>query len=582
MKMQQLTNYILLCLFVSLLIFLAGCKSADPCPENPAIGNIGSVINTKMDDRLPIVVNDTLFFTSTREDIHPGEQIFKSLLSKNEMGYPAIETALPLQNYPNTGSPTFFFDEYGYKELYFASTAPGDKIGNRDIYKSDFINGKWTSPKPVKELNTQHYESHPFISKDGKIIIFSSDRPGGFGQTDLYYSKRNPDGSWGAAQNLGENINTPYEEISPMIDPAGNLYFSSKGYRERAGYDIIKAYKNNELWERPFIFPFPINTEFDETGPAVWHGKLILSSKRRGGCGGYDIYAFDNCGPVIMEGNIENNSAPVSLKGRFEILLPNGDIVETQPVNENGSFRFPLSPFETYTLRYVNDCIPDAELLQDVEVPCSDTSVVKLVLNLPMPAEMNVFFLEKKNVPFFVTGYYLPNTSENLDALRLKFSYNLIGNNDSTRYIERPGKDYDEYARVVDSTLKEAEEFILKKAKYLLGDCLSSEAKLKIKVNGYADPRPLPKSSKYDGVEIDDLDFNVQVSRGKIMDNRLLSILRAYYTAKELQKRLQKNDDFNDIRDRVVWEVSGRGIDKQESLPNQFRRCVSLELGIEE
>lgn len=580
-EIMNIHNYIKVFILVIIAI-ISGCRSADPCPENPAIGNIGSIINTKLDDRLPIIVNDTLFFTATREDINPGEQIYKSYLSKRLISQPIMDISLPLQNYPNTGSPSFYYDEYGYNELYFASVAPGDRRGNRDIFKSVFRNGKWATPLAVKELNTEHYESHPFVSKDGSVIVFSSDRPGGYGQTDLYMSKRLPDGSWSVPKNLGESVNTPFEEISPMIDPIGNLYFASKGYQQKSGYDIIKAYKMGDFWDNPLILPFPINTEFDETGPAVWQDKLILSSNRRGGCGGYDIYFFENCGPVFIEGKIDKTNSPVSLAGVFEIVSKSGEILETHLVNADGSFQFPLTPFSDYTLRYVNDCLPDIEIAQPVIVPCSDTSTVKMILNLPLPPEMDIFYLEQKNLPFFVTGYYLPNTTENLEALRLKFSYNLIGNHDSTRYIERPGKEYDEYARAVDRVMKDAENFILKKSKYLQGKCLSAKAMMKIKVNGFADPRPIGKASKYDGIEINDSEFGIQVSRGTAMDNDLLSLLRAYYTAKELQNRLIKYDDFFSVRKKIRWEVSGKGVDTREALSNDLRRRVSLEVGIEE
>ncbi len=574
---------ILIVTLLSALVFsLFGCKSVDPCPENPAIGNIGSVINTERDDRLPSIVNDTMFFTSLREDISDEEQIYKSLLKKDEMDWPLLDTSLPLLDYPKTGSPSFHYDDNAVKEIFFASAAPGDERGNRQIFSAVYNDGKWSTPIEIDEINTESYESHPSISRDGTTLVFSSDRPGGFGQTDLYVSRRNNDGTWSEPQNLGEKINTPMAEISPLIDPDGNLYYASKGYRRRTGYDIVKARPEGDLWANPEVFPFPVNTEFDETGPAVWRDMMIISSDRRGGCGGYDIYWFDNCGPVFLEGKIEREDSPVSMEGRIEVLNESGSTAESYPVDENGGFRFTLIPYEDYSLRYVNECMPDINITQQLTAPCSDSSTVKMILNIPAPAELNVFYLEKKNVPFFVTGYYLPNTSENLEALRLKFSYNLIGKSDSTKYIEKPGPEYDNYAKVVDRVMKDAERFILKKIDYLIGGCLSEGTELNINVTGFADPRPISKSGKYDGVEIDDPDFDLRISRGAQMNNELLSTLRAYFTAKELQSRIRKYDEYSSVRNLINWSVSGSGVDEREALSNDLKRRVSIEAGIDE
>ncbi|MCK7535860.1 MAG: hypothetical protein MZV63_35185 [Marinilabiliales bacterium] len=69
---------------------------------------------------------------------------------------------------------------------------------------------RWQPARKLKkEINTKYWEAHGFITEDGSTMIFSSDRPGGFGGLDLYTSKLEQDGEWGKPVNMGPEINTP-------------------------------------------------------------------------------------------------------------------------------------------------------------------------------------------------------------------------------------------------------------------------------------------------------------------------------------------------------------------------------------
>lgn len=124
------------------------------------------------------------------------------------------------------------FEDYypvvtGSGNLYFNSQRSGP--GTNDIYCSKKVNHKYT--KPVKmpgPINTQYREFDAFLTQDEKMIIFSSDRPGGTGGADLYVSWKNADGTWSEPRNLGEKINSEYSEYgASLTSDSKYLFFTS-------------------------------------------------------------------------------------------------------------------------------------------------------------------------------------------------------------------------------------------------------------------------------------------------------------------------------------------------------------------
>src|SRR5690606_13047499 len=108
------------------------------------------------------------------------------------------------------------------KFLVFTDCGGRKGYGSCDIFYSENIKGQWTPAKNIRSpINTSHWESQPSLSADGSEIYFCSSRPGGFGDSDIWVSKRNQDGTWGTPENLGENINTASAEQSPFIHPDG-------------------------------------------------------------------------------------------------------------------------------------------------------------------------------------------------------------------------------------------------------------------------------------------------------------------------------------------------------------------------
>lgn len=579
---MKIEKIILSAFLLIIILVMNSCKAVDPCPEQAAKGNVGGLFNTMNEEYSPSFLNDTLYYTSLAAGKKSGEKIYLSHFKNNSFTFPILDTALPIYKIQNSGLPTFFENKIkGEVELFFAGVSEVAGRVNRDIYTAILKNGKWSEPKALTAINTANYESHPAISPDGKILAFTSDRTGTVGDIDIYLSFRNSDGTWSEPINAGLNINTEKTEISPHITSDGSLYYASKGFAGEGGFDIMASKFEGENLANPAVLPFPINTEWDETGPYIYKDMIYLASDRRGGCGGKDLYAFTLCGPVILEIKIDAENSDLPLEGTFVLLDEGRNEISKFDVDGTGFLRIPLSAGESYIIQYFNACVPQYVPEQRITAPCDDQSTVKLIANFIIPDELEQFDFERYEVPFFVSGYYMPITQENLNDLKTKFQYNMIGNTPDTKYIENPASSYDQYSPVVEMALKQAADFIFNIIKNLKNTCLEGNSKkIVIKVTGYADPRMISDIARYQDESIQDEEVEFAIERGAKMDNLLLSQLRAYFTAKQFVNYLKQYKEFDEFADKLQWQIIGMGIDKNENRENLLKRRVNIEIGV--
>ncbi|MBE0675643.1 MAG: OmpA family protein [Bacteroidales bacterium] len=163
----------------------------------------------------------------------------------------------------------------GFPEMYTNSiTADGRFLvvnvftgASGSLYYSRRTGERWSKltrfPKPV---TTKYWEAHGFISPDGQRLWFTSNRPGGMGELDIYVTKQTTPGSWSDPVNMGSIINTPYNDNAPFMDEKdGTLWFSSEGHSGIGGYDIFKSVSDGQRWSKPVILPYPVNTTGDNT-----------------------------------------------------------------------------------------------------------------------------------------------------------------------------------------------------------------------------------------------------------------------------------------------------------------------------
>ena len=131
------------------------------------------------------------------------------------------------------------------------------------ILKAVFLEGEWTNIEDFPYNSDEYSNSHPNLSRDGKMLFFSSDRPGGFGQSDIYVCLW--DGSkWGEPTNLGAMVNTAGREVAPVFAFNEKLYFSSDGHAGMGGLDVFYTTKNGSNWAQPSNMKSPINSNKDD------------------------------------------------------------------------------------------------------------------------------------------------------------------------------------------------------------------------------------------------------------------------------------------------------------------------------
>ena len=156
------------------------------------------------------------------ETMHLGDRYLK----RTETGWSQLQSLEPpivsndsmyIMRLSSSVNGTFYFDTYKENDLTFP------------IRYSRFIDGKHEEPIALpKTINTGTFLSHPFIAPDESYLLFDAKREDGFGDSDIYISFKQKDGTWGNAINLGDKINTGAWEASASITPDGKYLFFSR------------------------------------------------------------------------------------------------------------------------------------------------------------------------------------------------------------------------------------------------------------------------------------------------------------------------------------------------------------------
>lgn len=125
--------------------------------------------------------------------------------------------------------------------LYFVSSRKGGK-GRMDVYRSRIVDGRYTDPENLgSSINTEFAESNPYIAPDESYLIFTShNRPNGYGKYDLYISFHKADGSWTAARNMGDQINSKNNESTPNLSHDGKYFFFTSARNSHVSYSDLK------------------------------------------------------------------------------------------------------------------------------------------------------------------------------------------------------------------------------------------------------------------------------------------------------------------------------------------------------
>lgn len=214
----------------------------------------------------PVLTADSKKLLFTKRDgleNYQTEDIFVSFFDE-DLGWSKPEgISDKINTYYNEGTCTISAD--GNILIYTSCDAP-DSFGSCDLYVAYKVNGQWQRSQNMgKNVNSRSWDSQPSLSADGRILFFSSNRRGGYGGNDIWYSLRMPDGSWSEAKNLGPVINTPKDEVSPFIYFNNEiLFFASNGHEGFGGMDIFVSRVVNGEFSTPENLGYPINDHQDQ------------------------------------------------------------------------------------------------------------------------------------------------------------------------------------------------------------------------------------------------------------------------------------------------------------------------------
>lgn len=278
-------------------------------PVNVKIKNLGPVINSKYPEYVPVISADesTLIFTSRRDNTTGGKrdkthnnQFMEDIYISTKSDDSTWTTPVSVGNLINTEDHDACagISPDGQKMFIYKSVKGIKKSG--DLYYSELKGKIWSAPKSLgPNINSPDWEPSVSVTADEKLLFFSSDRKGGLGGTDIYVSKKLPNGEYGPAKNLGPKVNTKYDDDAPFIHVDGRtLYFSSKGHNSMGGFDIFYVTVNPETGlpiSEPQNIGYPINTAGDDIY-FVWSAdgkRAYFSSEREGGYGDKDIYCLE-------------------------------------------------------------------------------------------------------------------------------------------------------------------------------------------------------------------------------------------------------------------------------------------------
>lgn len=375
-------------------------------PVNVIFENLGSEINSIAPDYYPYISSDENFlvFTSKRTantgniidiDGFNTADIFSSNFI-NKWGKP--KRLATIINSPLSEDCTGLTADGNTMMIHYEH----EKLMG-DILISDLKGKSFLRPMNASQvINSEKEESAACLSPDKQTMFFASNREGGEGSKDLYYSRKLPSGDWSEAINLGSNVNTLYDENYPYIAPDGEtLYFCSVGHNSMGGYDIFKAKwdKDTYTFSKPENIGFPINTADDErTISFTQSGRYAyMDANRKDGTGSSDIYrlVFNEIPPAytVITGKInigdttntemKTNETSI-ISGNVKIVVidkkTNTNKGKYTPNKNSGKYVVILPPGE-YLFKFEGKNLNDFEfevLLQDREN--SEKEIIKDIL----------------------------------------------------------------------------------------------------------------------------------------------------------------------------------------------------------
>lgn len=265
--------------------------------------NLGPEVNSEGEDYMPMLTADgqTLFFTARNKNClgsyqtelngYP-EDFFYTSKTKGTWSKP-VNLGSPVNTIYSEGAASFSQD--GQFVVMAVCDRP-EGLGSCDLAVSRLNGTTWEKPELFgAPINTRDWDSQPSLSHDGNTLWFSSTRPGGYGRADIWFCIREG-GKWSKPINAGPEINSEGSENSPQIHADGQtLYFSSDGHPGFGDFDLFMTRRTLTGWSQPQNLGYPLNTPATEKNIYIHSDGItgLIALKRPDNFGKSDIYTFE-------------------------------------------------------------------------------------------------------------------------------------------------------------------------------------------------------------------------------------------------------------------------------------------------
>ena len=337
---------------------------AHPVPYDPK--PLPKTINSSAAEYYPALSTDgnTLIFTRMEGKPPAADEDF--FISKKINGAWQIAKSLgaPVNSHYHEGAITITPDN---NFIFFARCDDKQNgMGGCDIYISKKNGDKYLSPNNLgSPINTADWESQPSFSSDGKTLYFAAHRKADMSGIDIYSSSADENGVWSTPKNLGNHINTSANEGFPFIHPDNQtLYFVSNGKTGMGKGDIFFSRKQSDgSWGEAVNMGYPINTEGDERGIFITtDGKKALISRDVDGNSNYDLFEFDlyeGAQPIpvmYLKGIITDARNKKPVEADFQLIdLSSGKVItESTSDGSDGSYIVCIPTGRDYALNVSN------------------------------------------------------------------------------------------------------------------------------------------------------------------------------------------------------------------------------------
>ncbi len=258
------------------------------------------------------------------------------------------------------------------RTMYFSRNNYNDQVRKRDnngltgmkIFRATLQDSIWTNVEDLSINSDDFSTQHAALNNDDTKLYFTSDRPGGYGGSDIYVVDINIDGTLGEPKNLGNVINTESAEGFPFINNEGVLFFSSDGHTGLGLLDVFATIKgeNNDFVDVVNL-GVPVNSNKDDFSFSMNPNGITgyFASNRRGGRGDDDIYAYHREPIMQVEGVVTDaiNTKPIA-NSVITLFDDKDNQIAYMVTDENGFYQINIDRNKDYKIvgsqeKYIDD-----------------------------------------------------------------------------------------------------------------------------------------------------------------------------------------------------------------------------------